>query len=717
MTPPRRSPGAWTRALHVFVIAGFAVAQPVYDLLSRQPEFFVFQHAGPGAILGLVLALSVALPLGLVAMVRLGRLVGERTERGLHGLVLAVGIGLIVLPLVRSVEAVPGVALVWAALVAGGSVAALYALFAPVRLFLTLLGPAVLVFPAAFLAFSPVADLLVRGGRTPAHEQAPVRRPAPIVFVVFDELPTSSLMDGSERIDAERYPAFATLASEATWYRRATTVSESTYEALPAIVSGRLPRPGLLPHAVDHPRTLFTLLAGTHRMHAAGALVQLCPQDLCVLDDPRTAAERLAEILSDLAIVFPHLVLGPDLRALLPPIGHTWQGFGADRTERGLEATWLGHARRRVRGSHVDRLETAMGFLERIGRGDRPGLWFLHVLLPHSSFTYLPSGRSYGEADGMPGLTGDRRETKRHAADKWNVEQSYQRHLLQVGAVDQFVGALVDRLKDVGIYDRSLVVLTADHGVSFRAGEHVRHATRTTFQDILAVPLFIKAPFQREGRIDDRPTELVDIVPSVAHLLETRLPWPVDGRSVFEAVPEREGRGGREGVTRVWRPLDPEPVTFTGLAEAMAQAALRRDRLFGSGPWYPRLYARGPYGALVGRAVSEVSGAQASGIEVTVDRPARFSHVDPGSGLVPARITGQVTSPGSDPSSVALAVAVNGTIQAVTEPWKVSIGGREGLWSAIVPETAFRTGHNAVEVFVISGAGGEARLARPGPTW
>ena len=118
----------------------------------------------------------------------------------------------------------------------------------------------------------------------------------------------------------------------------------------------------------------------------------------------------------------------------------------------------------------------------------------------------------------------------------------------------------------------------------------------------------------------------------------------------------------------------------------------------------------------VGRAVSEVSGAQASGIEVTVDRPARFSHVDPGSGLVPARIAGQVTSPGADPSSVALAVAVNGTIQAVTEPWKVSIGGREGLWSAIVPETAFRAGHNAVEVFVISGAGGEARLARPGPT-
>ena len=109
-------------------------------------------------------------------------------------------------------------------------------------------------------------------------------------------------------------------------------------------------------------------------------------------------------------------------------------------------------------------------------------------------------------ADGMPGLTGDRRETKRHAADKWNVEQSYQRHLLQVGAADRFVGALVDRLKDVGIYDRSLVVLTADHGVSFRAGEHVRHATRTTFQDILAVPLFIKAPFQREGRIDDRPS-------------------------------------------------------------------------------------------------------------------------------------------------------------------------------------------------------------------
>ena len=73
-------------------------------------------------------------------------------------------------------------------------------------------------------------------------------------------------------------------------------------------------------------------------------------------------------------------------------------------------------------------------------------------------------------------------------------------HLLQVGAVDRWLGELLEHLNDTGLHDRSLLVLTADHGVSFRPGDHARYATRTTFQDVLPVPLFIKAPFQQQGQ-------------------------------------------------------------------------------------------------------------------------------------------------------------------------------------------------------------------------
>ena len=328
-------------------------------------------------------------------------------------------------------------------------------------------------------------------------------------------------------------------------------------------------------------------------------------------------------------------------------------------------------------------------------------------MLPHSSFTYLPSGKTYRASDGVPGLSGDRPENKLQAPDAWNVEQIYQRHLLQVGAVDRLLGALVAHLERVGLYDRSLLVVTADHGVSFQAGEPVRHATKRTFQDILPVPLLVKAPFQRRGRIDDRPTELVDVLPSVADLLGTSLPWPVDGRSVLEPAPDR----GDAATVR--RAAASAPVAFSGLTGAMARSARRRHGLFGSGPWYPALFARGPHGALVGRRVEEVLDESPAEVELAVDRPEVFLDVDPASGFVPVLISGQVRSATEEVPG--LAVAVNGTIAAVTEPWKVPIGGREGRWSAVVPERAFRPGANAVEPFAVTETAGQVRLARAAP--
>ena len=83
---------------------------------------------------------------------------------------------------------------------------------------------------------------------------------------------------------------------------------------------------------------------------------------------------------------------------------------------------------------------------------------------------------------------------------------------------------------------------------------------------------------------------------------------------------------------------------------------------------------------------------------------------------MPVHVTGQVTGLGEGHPPVALAVTVNGTVEAVTEPWKVPIRGQEGRWSAMVPETAFRTGENAVEVVVITQTAGEVRLARAVPS-
>ena len=80
------------------------------------------------------------------------------------------------------------------------------------------------------------------------------------------------------------------------------------------------------------------------------------------------------------------------------------------------------------------------------------------------------------------------------------MHQSWQRHLLQAGAADKLVGEVIDRLKETGMYRRAMVVVMADHGVSFRMGSTDRRTiVPANARDIAPIPLFVKYPKQRAG--------------------------------------------------------------------------------------------------------------------------------------------------------------------------------------------------------------------------
>jgi len=702
-TPAKHGETRWIASLHVFVLAGFAVAQPLFDLLARQAEFFIFQNVAPEDIIALVMILSVFLPLGVICVEKIIGLYSHRLRRWVHNAILALGVALTVLPALHLLDAVQGIFLVYGALVLGAYTALLYAFFSPVRQFFSLLSPAVLIFAGLFVFASPVFRLVFPADASLPVERVHIPNPPPIIFIILDEFPTTSLLNEHHQIDAARYPNFAALAGDATWFRNATTVSDTTFHAVPAILTGTYPESDTLPHALDHPHNLFTLLAGTYDLNTSGTLTELCPASLCP-QSREPIWRSLPRLLSDLAIVYLHILLPQDLRVILPSITHKWNGFTDAPALGDPNAVQLKHPRRQVIEDLADRRQQGLEFIRRIRVTDRPGLYFLHLLLPHAPYTYLPSAKSYSHDPGLPGLSGTNPSDARLAPDTWNVLQLYQRHLLQVGFMDTWLGRLLDRLRTVGLYDRALLVLTADHGTSFQAGDLCRRPTPTTFQDIMSVPLFIKAPFQAHGRIDDRPTETVDILPSVADMLGVELPWAVDGHSVFGPPPDRP--------LQVYRYPDHQRAVFTGLAEARERAVARQHQLFGSGPFFPRLFRLGPHPALIGKRLDEVASVEETPVQITIDRPESFTSVDLQSDFIPAHITGHVTPPILRNRPISLAVAVNGTIQAVTQPWSVPIQGRQGVWSAVVPEIAFQAGQNTVQVFVVADAAGEPALAR-----
>ncbi len=75
------------------------------------------------------------------------------------------------------------------------------------------------------------------GPKASHHASASKKRPY-VVLLVMDEFPGDSLLDRRRRIDPVRYPNFAALAGDATWFRNAFSVYDSTTKAVPLILDG-----------------------------------------------------------------------------------------------------------------------------------------------------------------------------------------------------------------------------------------------------------------------------------------------------------------------------------------------------------------------------------------------------------------------------------------------------------------------------------------------
>ena len=531
-------------ALHIASLWCLAVAQPLFDVLRGSPEFFIAHDAGPADLVGLALLFCLAGPaIAALALWIVGRL-APRWRPGTAGIMvgsLAAAVALAALKPLGGWH--PGLPL---ALAAGCGAAAgfAYIRLAPLRLFATFLSPALVVVPAAFLLTPGIAGLLGTSDEEPALDVAFGATP-PIVVVIFDQLPLISLLDADGRIDPALYPHFAALADGSTWFRNASAVAEYTSFALPAILTGNYPERGRLPVAADYPENLFTLLGGRYRLHVQEPLTELCPAALCPQRRaPPTA--RLAGILSDLAVVYLAVILPDDLAARLPRVTQGWRDFTARTTFT-----------ERFFAPRPDPRDTAAAFLDSVSAaaaGDRPPLYFLHVLLPHHPWMLLRTGQRFTLQRGDVGLSNER-----WLDDEWAATIRYQRHLLQLQYVDTVVGALVSQLRDAWVYDDALIVITADHGASLRSGFPFLQATEASFVDIAAVPLFFKSPGQRQGETVDTNVETIDILPTLAAALGVRRPWTADGANVLD--PAWSGRPAKTmlaggGTRRMAGPAD-----------------------------------------------------------------------------------------------------------------------------------------------------------------
>lgn len=686
-------------AVDILVLAGFAVAQPLFAVLARAAGFFVVHHSTPGDILILVFC-AYGVPAGI--LIGLELLVGAFWRKAIapvHLAVLALLLSLDLLPVVKR-AALPGAVSLTLALAAGAGCAVAYLRIRTWRWSLAWLSPALLVFPVSLLLFSPVFGI-VFPGRAPKTLPGKIGNPAPIVMVVFDEFPLSSLLEPAGRIDSELYPNFAELARAGTWYRNATAVGESTLLSLPSIVSGLYPDPQRprLPDAASYPNNLFTALGGVYRLNVNENNTRLCPDRLCA--DPAPAGPRLRELLADSAVLWLYAVLPSDLTGSLPDITQSWKDFRPPGGGRPTADQWKQFDD--FTDWH-DRVRQFREFVDSIRPSPWPAFHFLHVLLPHAPWEYLPSGQRFALPEsrirGLRGVNDRGEDPNRWTGDAWAAAQAYQRHLVQVGLVDRLVGELVGRMRGNGLYDSALLIVTADHGTSFRAGDSRRSITATNHADIMSVPLLIKYPRQRQGGVDDRPVELVDIVPTVLEVLKLEPGWKPEGHSLRAAAGFE--RRTKSVVTDAERKFE-----FAAGLEGLMESVRRKAGLFGGESGYD-VYRLGDGEGWIGRPVAAAQ--PEPGLRYQLDHEGYYADVDPGAPMLITYVTGRLVRAGAG-GWLPLAVAVNGSVCAVTQSYR---DGGEERFGALLPPSCLQTGGNQVAVLRVRSGTELARIERVG---
>ena len=672
----RRLPvGVWWGLLELFALTGLAVAQPLLDVTGKAPDFFLLHRSDRAQIL-LLVALIVLVPTALLwaAEVLAWLVAGERVRRLVH-LVWVTGLFcLLALEVAKKLTPLRGRRLVLAAVVVGLAAGWVYARWAPIRLWLRYLAPAPLVFALVFATLSPTAELILPARATGegglATQTHPGRPLPPVVMVLFDEFPLQSLLDSSGQIDRRVYPNFAGFADQATWYRNATGIGGWTPFAVPSMLSGTWPtraQRSAVPDRSGWPDNLFTLFDRYYHLKVFETVTQLCPSQRCGQTGSRSGFTTVAKETAKLY----RTITSPHDTAVDPATVGEDPTLGGDATKKGPTAYFGNLAQ-----DQVHRVDQFVGSIN--AEDPQPTLYFLHLLLPHTPWKYLPDGRVYNSSS-LPNAA--------VARNVWPtpVQQlDQQRHLVQLAYTDKVIARILQRLKDQGLYDKSLVVMTADHGEGFTPGNGSRGLGPGNAAQLMWVPMLIKQPGQTKGRIDDRNWEHVDLLPTIADLAGLTIPWKVDG--LPQTGPPRRQSTDKTFYNHPGEPLHrPGPPNFATVLHGVTDTLVRAHQHGERGFWQYGATADWIYQppAKLGR----IGGAPVSAKIRDWDL---FTRIDPKAPAVPTLIVGQLN--GAVPAQATMVVAVNGRVGATSGFFAMQDGQPATSFAAFVPDFLYRAG-------------------------
>ncbi|REJ68000.1 MAG: tetratricopeptide repeat protein [Planctomycetota bacterium] len=105
----------------------------------------------------------------------------------------------------------------------------------------------------------------------------------------------------------------------------------------------------------------------------------------------------------------------------------------------------------------------------------------------------------------------------------------------EIAYVDDSLGVLLAKLKELDLYDSSTIIITSDHGEGLEEHGESTH-TFFIYQSTAHVPLVIKSPMATAGTVVETPVSIIDIVPTLLELLDIEPPAHLQGIDLGPAL-------------------------------------------------------------------------------------------------------------------------------------------------------------------------------------
>jgi hypothetical protein len=739
-------PRLWARIggrelLEIFVLTGFALAQPLLSETGKAPELFTYRRLQALSMVEFVLVVTFVPTLVVWGVERLVALVSRTAARWLHLAVVAALAALILIEIGKGRPVPQGYVLAVVAGILAIGVTYLVVRSETLRLYLRYASPAPVIFALLFVATSPSGAVVrnaVTGGApakvatsvpaaadggsstsTPAAASTIQMAPAgtttvahpPVVMMFFDEFPLRSLLKPDGTVNAALFPNFAWLSKNTNWFRNATGVSGFTPYAVPAMLRGEFPAKALPPVYASYKDNILAELGGTYNVSAAETITALCPTSVCHTTTKVQQDTGLEPTLKD---------SGSALKKIISPFKDKTDPT-TEFADSGATAFTSGDATTSSTGSgntttaadkaaatctsteclftnlgadQPSRVKAFVNTLVPDPAKAKPSFKFLHVLLPHGPWHYTEDGRPYPYPATGPGHNDKDGGWLNQA---WPVQVNLAREMLQLSYADKLLGDVLTKLRAEKVLDKTLLIVTADHGEGFVPGEQARGMDAATAPDLSWVPMFLKMPGQVTGKLDERNWTHVDLVPTLADALHVKLPQTLDGQSALQPP--------RTNDDKFWFNTPGKKLPIPN-PEADYQTVIKGyGGLLGNAKSAADLYKLGPRPDLLGKKVSSLKVAGNSSLTLSLNSAdTGVAKTVTSTSRVPTLIWGHLNGK----TGGTVAIVINGVVGAVVPTY--ADNGAPLAIEAIVPPSLWHNGANDIEAYMVGGKGATTEL-------